>query len=115
MDPARTLQDLIAAMQAGDVAAGRELASALRDWLALGGFGPPGHTAASIQCYLASVIRRIDETRPQPLFTLTCCDCDTGEDIGSEEAALMEGWSEVGPAFDLLQANFAGWCPTCKE
>lgn len=115
MDPAQTLLDLINAMQAGDFAAGRELASALRDWLAHGGFGPPGHTAASLQCYLASVIRRIDGTGPQPLFTLTCCDCDAGEEIGSEEEAMLQEWSEVGPAFDLLQANFVGWCPICKE
>ena len=114
MDPAQTLHDLIAAMQAGDFAAGRELASALRGWLTHGGFGPPGHSAASIQCYLDSVTRRIDGNGPQPLFSLICCGCDAGEGVGTEDEAMLHGWSEVRPASDLLQANFVGWCPDCK-
>ena len=115
MDPAQTLRDLIAAMQAGDAARCRELAAALRGWIARGGYAPPGHTAISIECYLSSVARRIDGCGPQPVFTLVCCDCDAGEDVESPEQAMLEGWSEIGPAFDLLQANFAGWCPDCKE
>ena len=115
MDPAQTLRDLIAAMQTGDFAAGRELASALRGWLARGGFGTPGHSVTSILCYLESVTRRTAGWRPQPLFTLVCCECDAGEGVESEEQAILEGWSEVGPAFDLLQANYAGWCPVCKS
>lgn len=36
-------------------------------------------------------------------------------EIQKELKAMLQGWSEVGPAFDLLQANFVGWCPICKE
>ncbi|AMV22607.1 hypothetical protein [Planctomyces sp. SH-PL14] len=115
MEPAQTLRDLIAAMQAGDAARCRELAAALRGWIARGGYAPPGHTAISIECYLNSVARRIDGCGPQPVFTLICCDCDAGEEIDTEEQAMLEGWSEIGPAFELPQANFVGRCPFCKD
>ena len=48
-------------------------------------------------------------------FSLICECCDGGMEIESYEAALAAGWTGIVFAPDLLQANFLGLCPECRQ
>ena len=109
--PIQTFTDLMEAMRTEDHETARDLAIALQTWLAKGGFCPGGHTREEVGTYLASVLFR---TGNQPPFSLTCWYCDAGQGIPSEEDALAEGWIEIEPAPQLLQANYLGVCPDCR-
>ena len=111
MDPNQTLTDLLEAMRTEDHETARDLAVALQAWLAKGGYYPAGQTREEVDTYLASVLFR---TGNQPPFSLTCWYCDAGQGIPSEEDALAEGWIEIEPAPQLLQANYLGVCPDCR-
>ena len=111
MDPNQTFTDLMEAMRTEEHDTARDLTLAMQDWLAKGGFCPGGHTREEIDSYLASVLFR---TGNQPPFSLVCWYCDAGQGIASEEDALAEGWIEIEPAPQLLQANYLGVCPDCR-
>jgi hypothetical protein len=51
----------------------------------------------------------------EPCFSLVCYDCDAGMNVGSEQQAVSEGWSDIDYAPNLPQANYVGLCPDCKE
>ena len=112
MDPNQTFTDLMEAMRAEDHETARDLAFVLQEWLAKGGFCPGGHTREEVESYLASVLFR---TGDQPPFSLVCWYCDAGQGIASEEDAQTEGWIEIEPAPQLLQANYLGVCPDCRD
>jgi len=115
MDPNQTFLDMFEAMKANDFETARELALALKDWFAKGGFYPHQFTPQAMHAYLASVLRRTAGHGPEPVFSLVCRHCDAGGDIASEEQAIGEGWSEIEPAFALPNANFCGLCPDCQS
>ena len=48
-------------------------------------------------------------------FSLACEGCDGVMEIESYEAALAAGWTGIVYAPDLLQANFLGLCPQCRQ
>ena len=58
LDPTQTYLDMFNAMNAGDLAAARQNAVTLRDWLEQGGFYPPGYSKEEINAYLNDVLRR---------------------------------------------------------
>ncbi len=58
MDPNQTFLDMFHAMRDGDYATGRELAIALKDWFARGGFYPYQYTPEAMNAYIADVLRR---------------------------------------------------------
>jgi hypothetical protein len=58
MDPNQTYLDMFAAMRDGDHETARELALALKDWFARGGFYPYQYTQVAMDAYIASVLRR---------------------------------------------------------
>ncbi len=58
MDPNQTYLDMYHAMSNGDHATARELALALKDWFARGGFYPYQYTPEAMHAYIASVLRR---------------------------------------------------------
>ena len=111
MDPNQTFSDLMEAMRTEDHDTARDLALALQNWLAKGGFCPGGHTREEVESYLASVLFRTGDQLP---FSLVCWYCDAGQGIASEEDAQTEGWIEIEPAPQLLQANYLGVCPDCR-
>ena len=115
MDPNQTYLDMFAAMKACDFATARELALALKEWFAKGGFYPHQYTREAMHAYIASVLRRTEGHGDQVPFSLTCRHCDAGMGIESEEQAMSEGWTEIEPAFALAEANFCGLCPECKS
>ncbi len=112
MDPNQTYLDMYHAMRDGDHETARELALALKEWLARGGFYPYQYTPTEIDAYIANVLRRTAGGRP--IFTLVCQYCDAGGHIQNEAQAIAEGWSDIEPAFDLPQANYCGVCPDCR-
>ena len=114
MDPEQTYPDMYHAMREGDFDTAREFAFALKRWLASGGFYPYQYTPEAINAYICSVLRRT-AGHPEPVFSLVCESCDAGADIGTEEQAIAEGWTCIQPAPDLLQANYVGTCPDCRE
>ncbi|MCA9065798.1 MAG: hypothetical protein KDA96_22170 [Planctomycetaceae bacterium] len=114
MDPNQAYLDMFEAMKANDFETARELALALKNWFAKGGFYPYQFTPEAMHAYLASVLRRTAGHGPEPPFSLVCRHCDAGGEIETEEQAIGEGWSEIEPAFALPQANFCGLCPDCK-
>lgn len=114
MDPNQTFLNMFEAMKASDFETARELALALKDWFAKGGFYPYQYTPEAMHAYIGSVLRRTVEHGPEPVFSLVCRHCDAGEDITTEEQAIGEGWSEIETAFALPQANFCGLCPDCE-
>jgi len=114
MDPNQTYRNLFEAMKSGDFLTARELALALKDWFAKGGFYPYQHTPEAMHAYIASVLRRTAGHGPKPNFSLVCRYCDDGMGIDSEEEAIDAGWTEILPAFALPQANFVGLCPDCR-
>ncbi len=113
MDPNQTFLDMFEAMKANDFETARELALALKDWFAKGGFYPHQFTPQAMHAYLASVLRRT--AGHGPVFSLVCRHCDAGGGIAGEEQAIGEGWSEIEPAFALPNANFCGLCPDCQS
>ncbi len=115
MDPYQTYLAMFEAMQTNDHETARELAFALHDWIAKGGFCPDQVTLAAMQVAIHSVLRRTDRQLAEPAFSLTCRECDAGEDVETEEQAIALGWTEIEPAFDLPQANYCGLCPDCRE
>ena len=115
MDPNQTYLDMFAAMKAGDFETARELALALKNWFAKGGFCPYQYTPEAMHAYIASVLRRTAGHGPEPVFSLVCRHCDAGGEIETEEQAIGEGWIEIEPAFALPQANFCGLCPDCRQ
>jgi len=116
MDPNQTFFDMLAAIRDKDKATAHELALALKSWFANGGFYPFQCTPEAMNAYIASVLRRTAGLgEPEPPFSLTCLYCDAGQGIASEEEAIGEGWSEIEPAPQLLQANVLGVCPDCQE
>ncbi len=46
-------------------------------------------------------------------FSLTCCECDAGTEVGSHPEAVALGWTDIGYEPDLPMANFIGLCPEC--
>jgi hypothetical protein len=58
MDPNRTYQDMFAAMRDGDHETARELAQALKQWFARGGFYPYQYTPEAMHAYIAHVLRQ---------------------------------------------------------
>lgn len=114
MDPYQTYLDMFAAMQAKDPATARELAIVLHTWLAKGGFVPPQVTTELLQASLESVLRRTAGDHPAAAFSLTCRDCDAGENIETEQQAIAAGWIAIEPAFDLPMADYCGLCPDCQ-
>ncbi|QDU45210.1 hypothetical protein Mal52_37010 [Symmachiella dynata] len=58
MDPNQTFLDMFNAMKTEDFATARELALALQEWFAKGGFYPYQYTPEAMQAYIASVLRR---------------------------------------------------------
>ncbi len=115
MDPNQAYLDMFEAMKANDFETARELALALKNWFAKGGFYPYQFTPEAMHAYIASVLRRTAGHGPEPFFSLVCRHCDAGEGIESEEQAIAEGWSEIEPAYALSQANYCGLCPTCRS
>jgi hypothetical protein len=115
MDPNQTYLAMFDAMKAGDFDTARELALALKDWFAKGGFYPYQYTPEAMHAYIASVLRRTAGHGPEPVFSLVCQYCDAGDGIETEEQAITEGWSEIEPAFALPQANYCGTCPDCRK
>lgn len=114
MDPNQTFLDMFEAMKANDFETARELALALKDWFARGGFYPHQFTPEAMHAYIASVLRRTAGHGPTVPFSLVCRHCDAGEGIETEEQAISDGWTEIRPALALPQANFGGLCPDCK-
>jgi len=114
MDPNQTYIDMYQAMKAGEFETARELALALKDWFAKGGFTPHQYTPEVMHAYIASVLCRTSGHGSEPPFTLVCRHCDAGEGIDTEEQAIGEGWSEIEPAYALPQANYCDVCPECK-
>jgi hypothetical protein len=116
MDPHQTFLDMFQAMKDEDHATAQELAYALQRWFANGGFYPHEYSPDAIHCYVASVLRRTSgHAKPEPVFSVVCCYCDAGQGIPTEEMAMDEGWTEIEPDPDLLQANFLGICPDCRQ
>lgn len=115
MDPYQTYRDMFAAMESDDFETARELALALKEWFARGGFTPHQVTREAMHELLASVLRRTAGDELVPVFSLTCRDCDAGEEIESEEQAIEQGWIRIEAAFDLPMANYCGLCPDCRE
>jgi len=103
------------AMKAGDFETARDLALALKEWFAKGGFYPHQYTPEAMHSYIASVLRRTFGHGPEPVFSLVCRNCDAGEGIKTEEDAMGEGWTEIELALALPQANFCGLCPECRQ
>lgn len=58
MDPTQCYLEMYEAMKKGDLAAARERALALKEWLDRGGFYPPNYTESEVRGYLANVLRR---------------------------------------------------------
>lgn len=116
MDPNQTFTEMFEAMRALDDKTARELALALQAWLANGGFYPNDHTPEAVNSYLASVLRRTNDSQAEELpFSLVCLYCDAGEGIATEEEAIDEGWVEIEPVPQLLQANYLGVCLDCRN
>lgn len=115
MDPNQTFLDMFEAMKNEDFETARELALALQNWFAKGGFCPPKFTRRAMQTYIDSVLRGTSGRGHEPVFSLICQHCDAGQGITTEELAIAEGWSEIEPAFDLPKANHSGICPDCRK
>ena len=111
MDPNQTYSELLEAIRTQDHETARELATALRQWLLKGGFYPAQYSFDAVNHTVAVVLDSVEGKLP---FSLTCWYCDAGQGILSKAEAQAEGWIEIEPAPQLLQANFLGVCPECR-
>ncbi len=50
----------------------------------------------------------------ETVFSLTCCTCDAGTEIASEEQAVARGWEDI-QADDGPGWNHLGLCPHCAQ
>jgi hypothetical protein len=110
MDPNQAFLDMFDAMKNQEFETAREVAFALKAWLAKGGIYHYQYTPEVMHGYTASLLRRTSGSGPEPAFTLVCRECGAGMDIDSEEQAIEQDWSAIKPAFALPQANFCGMC-----
>lgn len=118
MDPQQTYIDMLAAMQANDHETARELALALKEWLARGGFRPHQVTTETMDASIATALRqatRLVENNTGDPFSLICTYCDAGMEIATEQEAIAQGWTGIEHAPDLPNANYLGICPDCKR
>ena len=113
MDPSQTYHDMMAALQEGDQDAARELALALQNWFACGGFCPPQQSREAIDAAVANVLAQTAAAVVVP-FSLICQHCDAGMEMSSEAEATAAGWTGIEYAPELPTANYLGTCPNCK-
>ena len=106
MDPNQTLLDMYETVKKQDLPTTRELALALKEWFAKGGFYPPQYTPQRMQVYLATVICYTEGHDPEPAFSLICQYCNAGEDIEIRDQALAAGWTNIHSAYAIAQANY---------
>lgn len=117
MDPTACYFAMLLAMNECDAETAREYALNLKCWLDRGGFYPVDPSMLEVQGHLARVLRITDpDALHEPdVFSLVCAECDYGDGITSETEAIEESWSQIQPAPDLPMANFAGYCPCCRQ
>lgn len=115
MDPERLLLDLIDAAKQCDFTTARNLAGSLRTWLAAGGFYPRSLSREQTNEFVATLLRFPAQLDDATEFSLCCAHCDAGMEIDTLDQAIRNGWTDIAVALDLLQANFVGICPDCKN
>ena len=141
MDPQVAWQELIDAFHDLDWERVRDLADGLLHWMQHGGFPPetmavskpvdgrqiaPARSlgndwnrrvAQAACCYaldLATQVLQAPNGIPRGVpFTLSCCDCDSG-DPESYEEAVAAGWIDIRFVPQSVAENFLGLCPECQ-
>lgn len=130
MDPQATWNALLSAWTEGDWQEVFDLAEALLDWLANGGFSPEvnagrrmgadwNRAVAIAACEFS--LGRADEVLSDPQsiprsvpFSLTCASCNN-EGPSSLETAVAASWRGVIYTPAGLSENFLGHCPDCQK
>ena len=142
MDPQVAWQELIDAFHDLDSERVRDLAEGLLHWMAHGGFPPEtmavsqlvvgrlseptrslgrdwNRSVALAACGyaldLAAKVLQDPNGIPRGVpFTLSCCDCDSG-DPESYEEAVAAGWTDIRFVPQSVAENFLGMCPECQS
>lgn len=107
-----------------------ELADALLEWLAKGGFPPTtmgtrrmgadwNRTLAVAVCTFArdranSILDAPDGIPMDVAFTLSCDTCNN-EGPDTYEAAIAEGWTRLRHTPAGTSENFLGYCAVCRK
>lgn len=116
MDPTTCYLTIVEALAAHDYARARECALILKASLESGGFYPKGFEVNHILDTLGRAMRPV--CRPSalrfPFSSIVCTSCDAGQNIESLEQAIKEGWTQIDPEVDLLNATHIGLCPECR-
>jgi hypothetical protein len=117
MDPTACYHQMLSAMTEGDYEDARTYAQYLNAWLIGGGFYPLNSKILEVDGQLARVLRiTTPGAPPEPeIFSLTCTDCDDGQEINSEAEAIEEGWTSIRSQPDLVEANYLAICPDCRR
>lgn len=63
----------------------------------------------------STIGRRREILDSEPPFSLSCYQCDAGDDVVSKDQALVLGWHGVQRDTTGLGWNDLGWCPDCSR
>ena len=116
MDPTRCYQLILEHLETHDYAEARIYAAILHSWLEKRGFYPDGYPPERVDALLAELLK--PACAPNAIRTtfqsLTCYDCDAGQDIASLQQAIDEGWTDLVGDEDLTVTSHFGSCPLCR-
>ncbi|APZ93423.1 hypothetical protein [Fuerstiella marisgermanici] len=116
MDPTSCYQIILELIETHDYPEARTYAVILHNWLTNRGFYPDGYELERVDHVLAALLK--PACAPNAIRTrfqsITCYDCDAGQDISSVKQAIDEGWTEIVGDEDLTATSHLGTCPICR-
>lgn len=116
MDPTTCFQFIRDLVETHDYAEARTYAAILFRWLSGGGFYPEGYQPERVDAVLEELLNAA--SAPNAIRTkfqsITCYDCDAGQDITSLKQAIDEGWIDIVGDDDLTVTSHLGTCPVCR-
>lgn len=116
MDPTNCYQIILQFVESHDYAEARTYAAILFRWLTNGGFYPEGYTPERVDAVLDELLK--PACAPNAIRTkfksITCYDCDAGQDVASLKQAIDNGWIEIVGDVDLTMTSHLGTCPMCR-
>ena len=116
MDPTRCYLLILEHLETLDYAEARTYAGILHNLLEKRGFYPEGYQPERVDAVLEELLK--PACAPSAIRvtfrSLTCYDCDVGQDIVSLQQAIDDGWTELVGHESLTAISHRGICPACR-
>jgi len=116
MAPTTCFLTILEYIRTFDYSEARTYAAILQTWLSNRGFYPEDYPPEYVDSVLAELLK--PACAPNGIRTrfesLTCYECDAGQDIASLKQAIDDGWIELVGDKDLTVTSHLGTCPTCR-